>query len=87
MVDFLSNANGSFVLFLTYALMDGITSQRAVIFSVPPLFCLTAKQFVSKKHNSPFPSSCLPPLQSESKCEVFLMKNSFHSYVEPFFCP
>ena len=23
--------------------------------------------------NSPFPSSCLPPLQSESKCEVFVM--------------
>ena len=22
---------------------------------------------------------CLPPLQSESECEVFLMKNSFHS--------
>ena len=24
-------------------------------------------------HNRPFPSSCLPPLQSESKCEVFVM--------------
>ena len=23
--------------------------------------------------NSPFPSSCLPPLQSESKSEVFVM--------------
>ena len=23
--------------------------------------------------NRPFPSSCLPPLQSESKCEVFMM--------------
>ena len=23
--------------------------------------------------NRPFPSSCLPPLQSESKCEVFVM--------------
>ena len=32
--------------------------------------------------NGPFPSSCLPPLQSESKCEVFLMKISFHSYVK-----
>ena len=31
--------------------------------------------------NRPFPSSC-PPLQSESKCEVFLMKISFHSYVK-----
>ena len=30
--------------------------------------------------NRPFPSSCLPPLESESKCEVFLMKISFHSY-------
>ena len=42
-------------------------------------------------NNRPFPSSCLPPLQSESKCEVFfqkkkcevfLMKISFHSYVK-----
>ena len=32
--------------------------------------------------SSPFPSSCLPPLQSESKCEVFVMKISFHSYVK-----
>ena len=23
--------------------------------------------------NKPFPSSCLPPLQSESKCEVFVV--------------
>ena len=23
--------------------------------------------------NRPFPRSCLPPLQSESKCEVFVM--------------
>ena len=23
--------------------------------------------------NRPFPSSCLPPLQSESKCEIFVM--------------
>ena len=23
--------------------------------------------------NRPFPSSCLPPLQIESKCEVFVM--------------
>ena len=32
--------------------------------------------------NRSFPSSCLPPLQSESKCEVFFMKVSFHSYVK-----
>ena len=32
--------------------------------------------------NRPFPGSCLPPLQSESKCEVFVMKISFHSYVK-----
>ena len=32
--------------------------------------------------NRPFRSSCLPPLQSESKCEVFLMKISFHLYVK-----
>ena len=28
------------------------------------------------------PSFCLPHLQSESKCEVFVMKISFHSYVK-----
>ena len=32
--------------------------------------------------NRPFPSSGLPHLQSESKCEVFVMKISFHSYVK-----
>ena len=32
--------------------------------------------------NRPFPSSCLLPLQSESKCEVFVMKIGFHSYVK-----
>ena len=32
-----------------------------------------------KKCNRPFPSSCLPPLQSESKCEVFVVKISFRS--------
>ena len=25
--------------------------------------------------NRPFPSSCLPPLQSESKCEIFFDGN------------
>ena len=34
------------------------------------------------KSNRPFPSSGLPPLQSDSKCEGFLMKISFHSYVK-----
>ena len=37
---------------------------------------------VSIRDNRPFPSSRLPPLQSESRCEVFLMKISFHSYVK-----
>ena len=35
-----------------------------------------------KRINGPFPSSCLPPLQSESKCEVFVMISSFHSDVK-----
>ena len=26
-----------------------------------------------RQSNRPFPSSCLPPLQSESKCKVFVM--------------
>ena len=30
--------------------------------------------------NRPFPSSPQPPSQSEAKCEVFIMKISFHSY-------
>ena len=32
--------------------------------------------------NRPFPSSCLAPLQSEAKCELFVMKISSHSYVK-----
>ena len=30
--------------------------------------------------NRPFPSSPQPPFQSEAKCEVFVMKISFHSH-------
>ena len=30
--------------------------------------------------NRPFPSSPQPPFQSEAKCDVFVMKISFHSY-------
>ena len=30
--------------------------------------------------NRPFPSSSQPPFQSVAKCEVFVMKISFHSY-------
>ena len=33
-------------------------------------------------YGRPFPSSCLRPLQRESKCKVFVMKISFHSYVK-----
>ena len=29
--------------------------------------------FTGLEVNKPFPSSCLPPFQSESKCEVFVM--------------
>ena len=32
--------------------------------------------------NRPFPSSRLPPLQSESKCEVFVIQISFDSYLK-----
>ena len=31
--------------------------------------------------NRPFPSSCLPPLQSESKCKVFVMVISSTKYI------
>ena len=37
----------------------------------PSLFLNVA--FCHRMLNGPFPSSCLPPLQSESKCEVFVM--------------
>ena len=30
----------------------------------------------------PFSRSCLSPLQTRSKCEVFVMQISFHSYVK-----
>ena len=30
--------------------------------------------------NRPLPSSPLPPFQSEARCEVFVMKITFHSY-------
>ena len=40
------------------------------------------KAAMKEEMNRPFPSSCLLPLQSESKCEVFLMRISFHSYVK-----
>ena len=33
----------------------------------------TTTNFKRKDFSRPFPSSCLPPLQSESKCEVFVM--------------
>ena len=36
--------------------------------------------FRRKFLNKPFPSSLEPLFQSESKCEVFEMKMSFHSY-------
>ena len=34
----------------------------------------------NESSNRPFPSSSQPPFQSEAKCEVFVMKISFHSY-------
>ena len=35
-----------------------------------------------KLYNRPFPSSGLAHLQSEPKCEMFVMKISFYSYVK-----
>ena len=42
----------------------------------------TGVTLVTLRGNRPFPSSCLPPLQGESKFEVFVMKIRFHSYVK-----
>ena len=33
-----------------------------------------------KTENRPFPSCCEPHYESEAKCEVFVMKISFHSH-------
>ena len=38
--------------------------------------------YMCGRENRPFPSSWLPPFQRESKCEVFLMKITVHSYVK-----
>ena len=35
--------------------------------------CSVEATLVTNEINRPFPSSWLPPLQSESKCEVFVM--------------
>ena len=35
---------------------------------------------ITNRSKKPFPSSPQPPFQSEAKCEVFVMKISFHSY-------
>ena len=43
--------------------------------------CLAAGEGTAENlSNRPFPSSPPPPFQSEAKCEVFVMKISFHSY-------
>ena len=42
----------------------------------------SAEALIGDTVNRPFPSSCWSLLESESKCEVFLMKISFHSYAK-----
>ena len=54
---------------------EGKSSHRVenpglILFS---LFSLRPQVLGHSVLNRPFPSSCLPPLQSESKCEVFVM--------------
>ena len=41
---------------------------------------LQARLYSYRTNNRPFPSSPQPPFQREAKCEVFVMKISFHSY-------
>ena len=50
----------------------------SVVFSVLRLLLVLLKGETGK--NRPFPSSSQPPFQSEAKCEVIVMKISFHSY-------
>ena len=43
-------------------------------FSVWPLEAITTTSISPNVNNNrPFPSSCLPSLESKSKCEVFVM--------------
>ena len=61
-----------------YAGADSIVTQERVLKLIDKCFegtnlCTYLNNFL----NRPFPSSCLPRLQSEYKCEVFLMKISF----------
>ena len=50
----------------------------SVVFSVLCLLLVLLKGETGK--NRPFPSSSQALFQSEAKCEVFVMKISFHSY-------
>ena len=47
-----------------------------MVFVRKPLFVRSLFEII----NRPFPSCFEPPYESEAKCEVFVMKISFHSY-------
>ena len=51
----------------------------AALTNLPRVPRVSSRQTMWSCFNRPFPSSLMPPLQNESKCEVFLMKISFHS--------
>ena len=55
---------------------------ESAFFDQPSLFCvLFGGPKVVSIGNRPFPSCCEPHYESEAKCKVFIMKISFHSYV------
>ena len=58
------------------------TERKVVFDNLHEYFLPADAVIIAGDYNKPFPSSCLPPLQNESKCEVFVMKISFHSYVK-----
>ena len=62
-------------------LHDNIFLTLTYFGAIFPPRCGIAEYQISQM-NRPFPSSCLAPLQSEAKCEVFVMKISSHSYVK-----
>ena len=60
--------------FAMYTYQSGISVCRCIGDNPHKFYMKTCSR------NRPFPSSPQPPFQSESKCVVFVMKISFHSY-------
>ena len=55
-----------------------MTFSNSLIFHEKTKEIIAVKEVWICRLNRPFPSSPQPPFQSEAKCEVFVMKISFH---------